>query len=138
MLRYTLTHQPTISALAGLGHGSKILLADGNYPFRTAMNPSAELVYLNYRPGLLDVDQVLETLLEAVPVESATVMEADEHVAAHDGYRSALGADVQFTSLERFAFYDAVRGPELGLVIATGDQRSHANLLLEVGFQPTL
>ncbi|MFZ7087562.1 RbsD/FucU domain-containing protein [Curtobacterium sp. RRHDQ10] len=137
MLRYTLTHQPTISALAGLGHGSRVLVADGNYPFRTAMNPRAALVFLNFRPGLLDVDQVLETLLDAVPIESATVMAADRPVAAHDGYRSALGPDVPFASLDRFAFYDAVRAPELGLVIATGDQRSHANLLLEVGFQPT-
>lgn len=136
MLRYTLTHQPTISALAMLGHGSRVLLADGNYPFATAMNPRAELVHLNFRPGLLDVDEVLTTLLDAVPIESATVMEAPPgiDVAAHAGYRQVLGDDVPFASLERYRFYDAVRAPETGLVIATGDQRSHANLLLEIGF----
>jgi L-fucose mutarotase len=136
MLRYTLTHQPTLSALASLGHGSKVLVADGNYPFATAMRPGAALVHLNFRPGLLDVDEVLTTLLDAVPVEAATVMEppADSVVAAHEGYRRILGPDVPLGTLDRFAFYDAVRAPETGLVIATGDQRSHANLLLEIGF----
>jgi L-fucose mutarotase len=136
MLRYTLTHRPTLSALASLGHGSKVLIADGNYPFATAMNPRAELVHLNWRPGLLDVDEVLTTLLDAVPFEAATVMTPppDAPVAAHDGYRRVLGPDVPLGTLDRFAFYDAVRAPETGLVIATGDQRSHANLLLEVGF----
>ncbi|MGL3199927.1 RbsD/FucU domain-containing protein [Curtobacterium sp. 458] len=136
MLRYTLTHRPTLSALASLGHGSKVLVADGNYPFATAMNPRAELVHLNWRPGLLDVDEVLTTLLDAVPFDAATVMTPppDAPVAAHDGYRRILGPDVPLGTLDRFAFYDAVRAPETGLVIATGDQRSHANLLLEVGF----
>lgn len=136
MLRYTLTHRPTLSALASLGHGSKVLIADGNYPFATAMNPRAELVHLNWRPGVLDVDEVLTTLLDAVPFEAATVMTPppDAPVAAHDGYRRVLGPDVPLGTLDRFAFYDAVRAPETGLVIATGDQRSHANLLLEIGF----
>ncbi|WIB76820.1 RbsD/FucU domain-containing protein [Curtobacterium sp. MCPF17_002] len=139
MLRYTLTHQPTLSALASLGHGSKVLLADGNYPFATAKHPSARLVHLNFRPGVLDVDEVLTTLLDAIPVESATVMRAPvgTTVAAHEGYRRILGEAVPITDLDRFAFYDAVRAPATGLVIATGDQRSHANLLLEIGFQPT-
>ncbi|WJY01826.1 RbsD/FucU domain-containing protein [Curtobacterium sp. 458] len=136
MLRYTLTHRPTLSALASLGHGSRVLIADGNYPFATAMHPRAELVHLNWRPGLLDVDEVLTTLLDAVPFEAATVMTPppDAPVAAHAGYRRVLGPDVPLGTLDRFAFYDAVRAPETGLVIATGDQRSHANLLLEVGF----
>lgn len=135
MLRYTLTHQPTLSALAKLGHGSRVLLADGNYPFATAMHPRAELVHLNFRPGVLDVNEVLTTLLDAVPFESATVMAAPPEidVTAHDEYRRILGADVPFTSLERYRFYDAVRAPETGLVIATGDQRTYANLLLDIG-----
>lgn len=139
MLRYPLTHRPTLSALASLGHGSKVLVADGNYPFATAVNPRAELVHLNWRPGVLDVDEVLTTLLDAVPFEAATVMTPppDGPVAAHDGYRRVLGPDVPIGTLDRFAFYDAVRAPETGLVIATGDQRSHANLLLEVGFVAT-
>lgn len=135
MLRYTLTHQPTISALARLGHGSRVLVADGNYPFATAMHARAELVHLNFRPGLLDVNEVLTTLLDAVPFEAATVMAAPPgvEVTAHDEYRQILGDDVPVSSLERFRFYDAVRAPETGLVIATGDQRIYANLLLDVG-----
>jgi L-fucose mutarotase len=35
--------------------------------------------------------------------------------------------------LERFAFYDAARSPDVGLVIATAEQRIYANVLLTLG-----
>jgi L-fucose mutarotase len=35
--------------------------------------------------------------------------------------------------LDRFAFYDACRLPDVGLVIATGEQRIYANVLLTLG-----
>ncbi len=44
-------------------------------------------------------------------------------VAAHDAHRAQLGPDVPFSLLERFAFYDAIRSADVGLVIATGDER---------------
>jgi len=55
------------------------------------------------------------------------------HVPAHDGYRDALGDEVPFEAVERFAFYDLARTSEVAVVIATGDQRQWANLLLTVG-----
>ena len=35
MLRYQLLHPEILAALGGAGHGSQILIADGNYPFET-------------------------------------------------------------------------------------------------------
>lgn len=135
MLRYTLLHPGLAAALAAAGHGSQVLLADGNYPHSTGVRAGAERVHLNLRPGLLTVDQVLEVLVEAVPVESAVVMvpPAGEPVPAHAGYRAALGPGVAWDELDRFAFYEAARSDDVALLVATGDQRVYANLLLTIG-----
>lgn len=134
LLTYSLIHPPLIGALAAAGHGSRILLADGNFPLATHVNPAAEVVHLNLRPGLLSVDDVLEPLLDAINTELAVVMEPSEGaVPAHAAYRSAIGADVPFEAVDRFAFYELARSSDVALVIATADQRLYANLLLTVG-----
>jgi aryl-alcohol dehydrogenase-like predicted oxidoreductase len=74
MLRFPLIHPPLLAALAACGHGGKVLLADANYSHSTNVHPGATTIYLNLRPGLLTVHQVLEPLLQAVPVEAADVM----------------------------------------------------------------
>ncbi|SKC80576.1 RbsD/FucU domain-containing protein [Krasilnikoviella flava] len=143
MLRYELLHPGLVAALAAAGHGSRVLLADANYPHSTGARLGAARVHLNLRPGLLTVDQVLEVLLDAVPVESAAVMvpggvagdvvAAGEEIPAHTGYRELLGGDVGWQELDRFAFYDAARSDDVALLVATGDQRVYANLLLTLG-----
>jgi L-fucose mutarotase len=143
VLRYELLHPGLVAALAAAGHGSRVLLADANYPHSTGARPGAARVHLNLRPGLLTVDQVLEVLLDAVPIESAAVMvpggvagdvvDAGQEIPAHTGYRAALGPDVGWQELDRFAFYDAARSDDVALLVATGDQRVYANLLLTIG-----
>ncbi|MCF4120292.1 RbsD/FucU family protein [Antribacter sp. KLBMP9083] len=143
MLRYTLLHPGLAAALAAAGHGSRVLLADANYPHSTGVRAGAERVHLNLRPDLVTVDQVLEVLVEAVPVESASVMvpggvagdvaPAGEPVPAHAGYRTVLGPHVGWHELDRFAFYEAARSDDVALLVATGDQRVYANLLLTIG-----
>ena len=135
MLTTQLIHPPLLAALAACGHGSKILIADGNFPSSSVTNGRAEIVHLNVRPGMLSGDEVLDVLLTSVVFESATLMATptDDVVPAHQGYRDALGEEVAIESVDRFAFYDAVRSDDVALVIATGDQRTYANLLLTVG-----
>ncbi|MDT5026106.1 MAG: L-fucose mutarotase, partial [Micromonosporaceae bacterium] len=70
MLRYPLTHPEIIGALAAAGHGSTVLLADANYPHATAVGPNARRVFLNLRAGQIPVDDVLATVLDAIPVEA--------------------------------------------------------------------
>ena len=40
----------------------------------------------------------------------------------------------ELTKLQRLEFYDKAREPDTALIIATGDQRNWANLLLTMGF----
>ncbi len=135
LLKYSLIHPPLLAALAEAGHGSQVLLADGNYAFTTIRPPHAPVIYLNLRPGMLRVTDVLEPILDAVNIESAAVMDASDGapVPAHDTYRAMLGDQVPVENLERFAFYDAVRAPSVAFVVATGDQALYANLLLTLG-----
>jgi L-fucose mutarotase len=74
MLRYRLTHPTILAALASAGHGSRVLISDGHYPHTTGANPAAERVYLNLAPDRLLVTEVLAALVDAIPVEAATVM----------------------------------------------------------------
>lgn len=134
MLLSTLIHPQILEALASAGHGSRLLIADGNYPFSTTSAPSSRIVFLNLAPGMVSVSDVLRVLITAIPIEAATVMDAS---AAPEppilGEFRQLMPDRELQKLERFAFYEAVRSPETALIIATGEQRIYANILLTIG-----
>ncbi len=138
MLKYKLTHPQILAALGSAGHGSQVLIADGNYPFTTGSNPAAAHVYLNLTRGYAPVDEVLAVLVDAIPIESAQVMMPASGVEApiFASFRQILPSGVTLQALERFAFYDAARSPNVALVIATGEQRIYANILLTIGVVP--
>jgi len=138
MINYTLTHPGLLAALAESGHGSKILIADANYPHNTGAPASARRIALNLRPGLLTIDQILEVLVDAVPLEAAAVMTPPDGnwTEAVKGYERTLGTNVPIESHQRFEFYDAARSGDVALVIASGDTRHYANLLLTIGVRP--
>src|SRR5437868_382144 len=75
MLKTTLLHPQITMALAKAGHGSKLLISDGNYPHWTKRGPNAEVVYLNLAPGQPTVTDVLKVLVTAIPIEAAEVMD---------------------------------------------------------------
>ena len=135
MLKTQLLHPEILAALGGAGHGSKVLIADGNFPFGTGANPSAKRVYLNLAPGLLTVTDVLRVLVEAIPVEAAEVMQpaSGDEPSIFADFRSILPQGVDLKHLGRFEFYDVARERDTALVIATGEQRIYANILLTVG-----
>ncbi|MFE5791358.1 RbsD/FucU domain-containing protein [Streptomyces sp. NPDC056503] len=138
MLLTGLLHPGVLGALAGAGHGARVLIADGHYPASTAVGERAGTVHLNLTPGLLDVTTVLDALLPVLPVESAWVMtppEGTPEPPAIAAYRSRL-AHVPVETLGRFDFYDAARSPDLALTIVTADVRTYANLLLVIGVRP--
>ena len=134
MLRQQLIHPEILEALAAAGHGSKILIADGNYPASTMLGDNASLVYLNLAPGMPTVTDVLRVLLTAVPVEDAAVMEPAEgpEPAIFDEFRAQLSG-LQLSGYDRFTFYEEASGPDTCLQIITGEQRIYANLLLTIG-----
>jgi len=138
MLTSRLTHPEILGALASAGHGSQVLIADGNYPFSTGANPAARRVFLNLTRGFAPVDEVLAVLVAAIPIEAAHVMMPDEgpEPPIFQSFRGVLPEGVALQPLGRFAFYDAARGPDVALVIATGEQRVYANILLTIGVVP--
>lgn len=138
MLKYQLLHPDILESLGAAGHGSKILIADGNYPFGTRAQPSARRVYLNLAPGLVNAVDVLRVLVDAIPIESADVMlTADgEEAPIIAEFRALLSEPLLVHGHERFAFYDLCRDPDTALVIATGEQRIYANILLTIGVVP--
>ncbi|HEX3051557.1 MAG TPA: RbsD/FucU family protein [Aggregatilineaceae bacterium] len=134
MLLTKLTHPTILNTLARMGHGSQVLIADGNFPFITHSNPAAEHVFLNLRPGFVTVTDVLESLVTAIPIEAVQVMQPGDgsEPAIYSEFRQMLPA-LQLQPVERFAFYDMARSNDIGLVIATGEARIYANILLTIG-----
>lgn len=138
MLRTSLTHPGLICGLAGSGHGARVLIADGNFPMSTAVRPGASIVHLNLRAGVVTVDEVLDVVREAVPVEAALVMRpsAGFEPPIFGRFRELLpGIDIG--AVERQDFYEATRGPDLALAVATGDSRLFANILVTIGVVET-
>ena len=83
---------------------------------------------------LLTATDVLKVVASAIPVEAAEVM------ATADGSEPPIWKEfaqllpgTTLDPLERFAFYDAASDPSVALVIATGEQRIYANILLTIG-----
>ncbi len=144
MLRTPLLHPQILNALGRGGHSSKVLIADGNYPFATQLGRNAELVALNLSPGLVSATDVLKAIVSAVPIEAATIMRpvsSGPYALREDppiwaDFRSILDSeeiDVPLEKLERFEFFDAAKDDNMILTIATGEQRLYANLLLQIG-----
>lgn len=134
MLTLKLIQPQIMAALARCGHGSKILIADGNYPLAEKTG-SAEKVYLGLTRGLPTVSQVLDAVLSAINVEKAEVMlpEDGSEPEIFPEFRQMLGG-MELSGLGRYEFYDACMADgALVLAISTGEQRVFANILLTIG-----
>ena len=144
MLKSRLIHPDILAVLGRAGHGSKILVADGNYPFCTKLGRKAALVNLNLAPGLVTCTQALEVLVSAVAIEAAAVMQppktgpwaTKEDPPIWGEFLQILhsaGAKVELERVERFKFYDVASMDDVALTLATGEQRIFGNLLLTIG-----
>jgi L-fucose mutarotase len=136
MLRQGLIHPPLLAALAGTGHGSRVLLADANYAHDVNVRPGAPLIYLNLRAGLVRIDEVLDLVVATVPIESATVMRPDDdsEPAVWSRYAEILGPRLPLQPVPRADFYAQACGSKVAFAVASGDERLYANLLLTVGY----
>ena len=144
MLKTPIIHPQILAALGRAGHSSKILIADGNYPHHTKRGPNADIVFLNFAPGMMNVTDVLAGIANTVPIELAEVMEPMRTGAyamkndppIFEEFRKILkarNATLELNKLERFAFYDAAGSKDVTLTIATGEQKIYANILLTIG-----
>ena len=133
MIKSAITHPPLLAALAQCGHKTQVLIADGNYACVTHAPKDATVVYLNRaRHARRPADP--EKLLACINVESAALMACppDFTNTIEAEYRQLLPAHCPVEHLPREAFYAAVKSDRTLLVIASGEQRRFANLLLTV------
>ena len=143
MLRAPLQQPEILAILASAGHGSKVLIADGHFPAATTLGPNARLVHLNLAPGTLGATQILEVLAKTVALEKAEVMATlkkgpyalkGEPPIWRDFRKVLTPAGVTaLDPIERQAFYEAARSPDVALVIQSGETAIYANLLLTLG-----
>lgn len=138
VLRYPLTHPPLLRALAGAGHGSLVLLADSNYAHDINVREGAPVIHLNLRAGLVRVDDILELIVGAAPIEAVRTMRPDDggEPPVWARYAEILGPDLPLQPVPRQDFYSLARGRDLSVAVATGDERLYANVLLTIGFVP--
>lgn len=135
MLNGPLLHPELLAVLATAGHGSQILVGDGNYPFATGANPEAPRVYLNLSPGVVGALEVVGTLAAAAPIEAAHAMAPDDgpEPEIFADFRRLLPPGVVITTMGRFDFYAAANAPTVALVVATAERRLFSNLMLTIG-----
>lgn len=137
MLSTKMINPEIIAALAKCGHGSKVLIADGNYPL-AEKSGDAKKVYLGVKPGLPTVTDVLEAIHSVCEIEAAAVMVPEDGSTPEifAEFKKELG-DMELTPLGRYEFYDACMEKEDGktvvLAISTGEKRTFANILLTIG-----
>ena len=92
MMRSGLLHPPLLAALAGAGHGSQVLIADGLYPHDTGANPAATRIHLNLRPGLVAARDVLELSRGQLFSGVGPVHAGRRRTGVRDGARVSGGA----------------------------------------------
>ena len=134
MLTTKLIHPQIMAAIAKCGHGSKILIADGNYPL-AEKSGNAEKVFLGLTRGIPTVTDVLDALLSVINVEKAEVMVPEDGSAPpiFGEFRQMLGG-MELSPMGRYEFYDACMAENaIVLAISTGEQRVFANILVTVG-----
>ena len=132
MLTTKCIHPGIMKALSLCGHGSKVLIADGNYPL-AEKSGDAEKVYLGLTPGLPTVTDVLKAIHSVVEVEKAEVMVPGDGTTPDifSEFEDELG--LKLSGIGRFEYYDLCCQPDVVLAISTGEKRVFANLLITVG-----
>ncbi len=122
--------------LRSMGHGDEIAIVDANYPAQSA---TERLVRLD---GVSAV-QVLQAVLSVLPLDAyvehpvhsmqvvGDVEAVPEVVAEFRRLVASADANAACGALERFAFYDRVKGAFA--VVATGERRLYGNILLTKG-----
>lgn len=123
-----------LAILSDMGHGDEVVITDANFP---AASVARRLVRL---PGSTATD-VLDAVLSVLPLDDfvdrpAAAMDAPgDRPAIYPAFEAALaraeGRPLELEPVDRFAFYD--RAQAAYAVIATGERRLYANIILKKG-----
>ncbi|MBQ8766284.1 MAG: L-fucose mutarotase [Clostridia bacterium] len=129
-----------LKALAEMGHGDELVIADGNFPCQSVGKDAIVI-----RADGHGVPELLDAILKLVPLDTYTekpvalmeVVKGDSCGTPEiwDTYEEILTKyepnhhAIDYT--ERFAFYEKAKGAYL--IIATGEKAIYANILLKKG-----
>ncbi len=129
-----------LKALAEMGHGDELVIADGNFPCHSVGKNSIVI-----RADGHGVPEILDAVLKLIPLDTYTekpvalmeVVKGDTCGAPEiwGTYEELLNKyepdhhEIDYT--ERFAFYE--RAKDAYLIIATGEKAIYANILLKKG-----
>ncbi|XP_030627813.1 fucose mutarotase isoform X1 [Chanos chanos] len=132
-------------ALAKMGHGDEVVLADANFPASSVCKCGP----MEIRADGMQIPALLEAILKLFPLDSyverpAAVMdlvESDKQrglkVPVWDTYSKLLtdaGSQGDLELVERFAFYERAR--RAFAVVATGETALYGNLIIKKGVIP--
>jgi L-fucose mutarotase len=122
-----------LHALASMGHGDEIVIADANFP---SASIARRLLAV---PGA-DAPRVLEAILTVFPLDAASspAVFAMQPTGRQEGvpppvaeFERVLGASATIGSLDRFAFYERARNAFA--VVRTGELRPYGYAILVKG-----
>ena len=125
-----------LHALATMGHGDEIVIADANFPAST-LGPQV------VRADGVAAEPLLEAILRHLPLDifapvaawRMAVVDDPEQVpeicASYQRIVGRLAGSFAIESVERFAFYE--RSRQAAYIVATGEQQLYANLILKKG-----
>lgn len=132
-----------LKALCEMGHGDKILLADANYPGKSAAERCGATFL--HADGIR-VPALLEAILAMMPLdlytdEPAMVMDVDVRdkgikIPIHDTYRKIVAAhdtrgESAVAEYERYVFYEKAKA--CTVIVQTGEEAVYANIILQKG-----
>ena len=125
-----------LGALASIGHGAELVIADANFP-ATTLGPKV------IRADGLGGEALLKAILTHLPLDTfeaaaawrmAMVDTPDAVPPICERYQAIIrevAGDFAIAPLERFAFYE--RAAKAAFIVATGEQALYANLILKKG-----
>ena len=124
-----------LKILCEMGHGDEIVIADGNFPSETN---GKRVVRADGLGGV----EMLSAILDLIPLdtyapENFMLMETTQGDPTPEIWTEYLDVahskddNVRTKRLERFEFYD--RAKNAYAVIATGEERIYANIILKKG-----
>jgi L-fucose mutarotase len=149
VLTGSLVHPGILRCVAAAGHGSLILVADGNFPASTSIGPHAELIHVGITAGMPSVVQVVSPLLDQVRVEAVIVMQPDtegpfatsERPRAWSEIESLLSylpGPIELSPVPRQDFYELASSAANALTVVTADTAWFSNVLLRIGPRPVV
>lgn len=129
-----------LKVLCEMGHGDKIVIADGNFPAES-VGKNAVVIRADGHgvPEILDailqlfpLDTYVDTpvsLMQVVPGDNVKTLIWDEYKAIVKKYDER--GSKAFGEIERFKFYDEAGSAYA--IIATGESAIYANIMLQKG-----